>query len=1326
MNFFKKFGKFIRHLSKTPQQSVKTNSTSFSTKIRNLWKKGVGFISRSTHSKIMGLIIMIVLTFAVILTVTIAQQQQTIKQHAAGPGESCTVGWECDHTECQTGECLDWPNGHCVITNLPYGTSCSWGNGTCSNGWCDLRPTPTSQPSGYNCGGSAWSNPDWDCFSYADDCNLGLCRGYSGNESSCQKVPSNSGGSCNGGSGTCNSNGGCNLRPTSTSTPTPTPTTQPPATGYNCGGLAWSNPDLDCISYADPCNDGLCRGNSGNQSSCRKVPKGPTTPCVSGTFLSHCDGNGTCVGNSPNSLLPTPTLTSSPQCIIGNTCPSDGNPCHEPTCSAGKCTQIFKSLGTICTNGSINGKCNYLGECVSNPNTNLASVPNSGNSETPAPTIKTFQTGAEPLPPATEQTPTPVSFSSGACGWFGLCVGNGNGCTTASCVKDECIQTPTNEGGSCSNLFQNNSGYTCQSGICASSKQSGTASITPSTAKSTGECTFGFLSCIETNPCISAGCDSSNQCVRDSAPKEGTSCGSGYTCQSGICASSKQSGTASTQGYVAAGFIPSGIVPDPVQMLFQWIKNQTSGNPAEKTNTEPLPPGTQTTSALPPPAPFSSGACGLFGTCAGDGSGCTTASCVNKECIQTPTNEGGSCKPFLQPWLNGYTCQSGSCAPNTPVANINIVKTSGSCGPLCIGDLSGCSNARCDQATNQCMQYPTNDGSSCKPFLQPWLNGYICQNGACSPDVNPPTNSLANKIINPEDIVHMAAPNSTGGTVPLSTQTSTAFSSGACGGFFWWCTGDGSGCTTNDYCDTTTNKCMHTPAREGQTCNDNPSYACQSGTCAPKTSQSNPTSASTPTGDCCPYNYGTSIFDCPFSADTKTECCKWQGFFNYGYASKIACTDPTTKPPQATGDCCPYGYGTGIFDCPFGADTKTQCCKSQGAFNYGYTSKIACTDPATKPPVTGDCCPSGYGTSIWDCPFGADTKIQCCKNNGLFNYNLAYKISCSGTTTTTAAAANTCEGVKGTCQTTVDCMPKGKTSDQSAKYPCPTIAPGYGLQKCCVPWCYNDGAGGCTDRTGKVFALACSDDKNALIFYDCSNETGECVKKSTPCKDGKCSTENGSTTCRGGSANPTAPPEKPNTVNPPCINPTAAPYTPPYTTPAPGSPTPTSNLATVTLVSALNAQDVSLTADTITTAITLYDLSTNTEVASAPAAQVYNSTKIPGRQYSATITIANLFLNEKYFVVIRYNNMIAKTVFAVTNSTRTITAPTTTLVFGDVNSDDDINIIDYNLLRSCWKNPATGSCTASDFDQSGGSVDEVDYNTWLRGFATWSSEVQEL
>jgi len=42
--------------------------------------------------------------------------------------------------------------------------------------------------------------------------------------------------------------------------------------------------------------------------------------------------------------------------------------------------------------------------------------------------------------------------------------------------------------------------------------------------------------------------------------------------------------------------------------------------------------------------------------------------------------------------------------------------------------------------------------------------------------------------------------------------------------------------------------------------------------------------------------------------------------------------------------CCPSGYGTGAFDCPFGTDTTSECCKRNGFADYDVVNKIQCPD----------------------------------------------------------------------------------------------------------------------------------------------------------------------------------------------------------------------------------------------------------------------------------------------------------------------------------------------------------------------------------------------
>lgn len=181
----------------------------------------------------------------------------------------------------------------------------------------------------------------------------------------------------------------------------------------------------------------------------------------------------------------------------------------------------------------------------------------------------------------------------------------------------------------------------------------------------------------------------------------------------------------------------------------------------------------------------------------------------------------------------------------------------------------------------------------------------------------------------------------------------------------------------------------------------------------------------------------------------------------------------------------------------------------------------------------------------------------------------------------------------------------------------------------------------------------------------------------------------------------------------------------PTPTPSPTiTPTPTSPPASVTLTMSINAQDVPLASDNLSVNLSLYNLTTNSPV-SGLGNKVFAKTPIPGKQYAANISLTNL-ISDKYFVIARKDNMIAKSVFTASSVNDTITVPTTTLVFGDLNNDNDINILDHdNIFKACWKKEAKDSCVSTDFDKNG-KIDQIDYNTFLRGFATWQKQGQNL
>ncbi|MDP2585300.1 MAG: dockerin type I domain-containing protein, partial [Candidatus Levybacteria bacterium] len=135
----------------------------------------------------------------------------------------------------------------------------------------------------------------------------------------------------------------------------------------------------------------------------------------------------------------------------------------------------------------------------------------------------------------------------------------------------------------------------------------------------------------------------------------------------------------------------------------------------------------------------------------------------------------------------------------------------------------------------------------------------------------------------------------------------------------------------------------------------------------------------------------------------------------------------------------------------------------------------------------------------------------------------------------------------------------------------------------------------------------------------------------------------------------------------------------------------------------------------------LYNLTTSSPVVGAPTTQVFNRIYVTGKQYSANISLTNL-PQDKYFIVVRKDSMIAKAAFTVSSTTGTITVPTTILVFGDLNNDNNIDTLDYNMFKGCWNNKvATGSCASSDFDKNK-TIDQIDFNTFIRGWATWNKE----
>lgn len=91
-----------------------------------------------------------------------------------------------------------------------------------------------------------------------------------------------------------------------------------------------------------------------------------------------------------------------------------------------------------------------------------------------------------------------------------------------------------------------------------------------------------------------------------------------------------------------------------------------------------------------------------------------------------------------------------------------------------------------------------------------------------------------------------------------------------------------------------------------------------------------------------------------------------------------------------------------------------------------------------------------------------------------------------------------------------------------------------------------------------------------------------------------------------------------------------------------------------------------------------------------------------------------------YYAKARLNNTLKtqiQGVFELKHNSST-QLPTTTLIPGDLNADNILTIVDYNIFYDCIKD---NSCTQehktlSDFNDDG-SIGPVDYNILLRSFA---------
>lgn len=107
--------------------------------------------------------------------------------------------------------------------------------------------------------------------------------------------------------------------------------------------------------------------------------------------------------------------------------------------------------------------------------------------------------------------------------------------------------------------------------------------------------------------------------------------------------------------------------------------------------------------------------------------------------------------------------------------------------------------------------------------------------------------------------------------------------------------------------------------------------------------------------------------------------------------------------------------------------------------------------------------------------------------------------------------------------------------------------------------------------------------------------------------------------------------------------------------------------------------------------------------------------------FKGNVSVSNL-VSGTYTVKARFNNALWKAIKGVSfTANQTTTAPATELTTGDINQDNLLNLIDYNLLISCFGSKTCDYKTQSDLNMDG-KVNEIDLNILYSEFTIRNGE----
>ncbi|MFZ5443528.1 MAG: hypothetical protein ACOZQL_26210 [Myxococcota bacterium] len=206
-----------------------------------------------------------------------------------------------------------------------------------------------------------------------------------------------------------------------------------------------------------------------------------------------------------------------------------------------------------------------------------------------------------------------------------------------------------------------------------------------------------------------------------------------------------------------------------------------------------------------------SGTCtGTARDCSSLNTACATGTCNESldRCVATAINQGQSCDDGLR-CTTGDSCASGTCTG-----------TAVDCSSL----NTPCTRGECDPATGACRSVPLANGTTCEDGLY-CTTGDACAAGSCvagpARDCSAQSNACNLGVCDETANVCARAPRNEGGACDdgLFCTTGDRCTAGTCGGAPRDCSASSSACAAGT-CDEGTDRCVASPANQGQSCDD--------------------------------------------------------------------------------------------------------------------------------------------------------------------------------------------------------------------------------------------------------------------------------------------------------------------------------------------------------------------------------------------------------------------------------------------------------------------------------------------------------------------------